>query len=444
MCSTPSYPATTAPRRPPGGFKRLAFVAGLVVLLYLFTEVLVFVTAALYDSQYRLSWIAASQERREELQLELQGRPGLFLQIHPYVGYVETPPKAIGGDSNGRLRDYDVTPYGYADTGSPIHTRGPDRVIIAVTGGSVAWSFHMHGTARLEALLQKDPALAGKEIVFVNLAVSGYKQPQQLMTLNYLLVLGAQFDILINIDGFNEAALYEAENADHHVFPAYPRSWHTRVETSGLRVSRFRGQVEYQAQHRVDLAHGFSRPPWRYSPLCNLVWGIADCRSEIKIHDLEGEYQKSAASSDYTVEGPGWKFATRQALHRHLVTLWKNSSIQLDKLCAGNGIRYYHFLQPNLLVPGSKPLTPSEQFMAAHRDNMYRPGVKGAYPLMIEAGRALKAGGERFTDLTQMFAAHPEQVFVDLCHLNKVGNDLLADRIAATIVGTDQGPSAPR
>jgi len=300
----------------------------------------------------------------------------------------------------------------------------------------------MHGTARLKALLQQDPALAGKDIVFVNLAVSGYKQPQQLMTLNYMLVLGAQFDIVINIDGFNEAALYEAENADRHVFPAFPRSWQNRVEFTGARIGRYRGQVEYQVQNRVDLARGFSRLPWRYSPLCNLVWWIADCRSEIKIHDLEGDYRNSVSVSDYVVEGPGWKFATRQDLHRHLVALWKNSSIQLDKLCAANGIRYYHFLQPNLLIPGSKPLTAAEQHMATYRDDMYRPGVQGAYPLMIEAGPALKAGGERFTDLTQMFAAHPEAIFGDLCHLNQAGNDLLADRVAEAIAGRAEVSSA--
>jgi len=442
MRTPPPDPATTTAPKPPGRFKRLSFATGLVFFLYLMTEFLVFVAAAIFDD--RLSWIAWSQDRRDQLQVELEDRPGLLMQIHPYVGYVERPPKAVGGDSNGRPHAYDVTPYGYADTASPIHTRAPDRVIIAVTGGSVAWSFHMHGTARLKALLQQDPALAGKHIVFVNLAVSGYKQPQQLMTLNYLLVLGAQFDIVINIDGFNEAALYEAENADSHVFPAFPRSWQNRVEFNGPRVSRYRGQVEYAVQNRLDLARGFSRLPWRYSPVCNLVWWIADCRSEIKIRDLEVEYRESPSASDYVVEGPGWRFATPQDLHRHLVALWKNSSIQLDKLCAANGIRYYHFLQPNLLIGCSKPLTAPEQHMASHRDEMYRPGVIGSYPLMIEAGRALKAGGERFTDLTQMFAAHPEPIFGDLCHLNQVGNDLLADRIAEAIAGRVAVSSAAR
>ena len=414
MSTLPDGPGKIVSFRTRGRGKRLLFAAGLVFVLSLFTELLVFLTAAVYD--HRLSWIASSQDRRDELQVELGDRPGLVLQVHPYVGYVETPPKAVGGDSSGRSREYGVTPYGYADTGSPIHTRAPDRVIIAVIGGSVAWSFHMHGTARLKALLQKDPALAGKDIVFVNLAVSGYKQPQQLMTLNYMLVLGAQFDIVINIDGFNEAALYEAENADRHVFPAFPRSWQNRVEVSGPRVEQVSGAGGVPSAES-------SRPGARvFAPSLEVFAALqprlVDCRLPVgdQVHELEVEYHQSPSSANYVVEGPGWKFATPQDLHRHLAALWKNSSIQLDTLCAANGIRYYHFLQPNLLVAGSKPLTAAEQHMAGHRDDDYRPGVRGAYPLMIEAGRELKARGERFTDLTQMFAAHPEGLFVDICH----------------------------
>jgi hypothetical protein len=426
---------------PRGRFKRFFFSAGLVFILYLFAETLIFGVFGIYSRQ--LSWIAAMQGDRDQLQAQLEARRGLVLMIHPYVGYVEVPPTAVGGDADGTLRDYDVTPYGYADKISPIQVRAPDRVIVGIMGGSVAWSFHMHGTGRLRDRLRADPAYAGKEIVFVNLAVSGYKQPQQLMTLNYMLVLGAQFDIIVNIDGFNEAVLYEAENSARHVFPAFPRSWHTRVEVTGPKVARYVGQLEYQVERRLDMARGFSRIPWRYSPLCNVLWGIADGRAEMRIYAIQDEYRKSSyGGSNYVVEGPGGTFATRKDLYRHLVSLWKNSSIQLDKLCAANGIRYFHFLQPNLFVPDSKPLTAPERHMATYRDDMYRPGVREGYPLMIEEGRDLKAHHERFTDLTQMFATHPESIYGDICHLNRAGNHVLADRVAGAIL-EDPGNASP-
>jgi hypothetical protein len=38
----------------------------------------------------------------------------------------------------------------------------------------------------------------------------------------YLLALGAQIDVVVNIDGFNEVALPPAENLLKKVFPVYP------------------------------------------------------------------------------------------------------------------------------------------------------------------------------------------------------------------------------
>ena len=165
-----------------------------------------------------------------------KGRNGLFSAGPPLCRLRRNPSEDRRRRLRGHPAHYPVSPYGYADKGSPILTRSPYKVIIGILGGSVAWSFHMHATDRLRTLLQENPEFAGKDLVFVNLAVSGYKQPQQLMTLNYMLVLGGQFDFIINIDGFNDVVLYEAENAARHVFPAFPRSWHVRVEISGPRL----------------------------------------------------------------------------------------------------------------------------------------------------------------------------------------------------------------
>ena len=52
--------------------------------------------------------------------------------------------------------------------------------------------------------LKSHPRFANQEIVLLNTAVGGYKQPQPLMVVSYLLALGAHFDAVINIDGFND------------------------------------------------------------------------------------------------------------------------------------------------------------------------------------------------------------------------------------------------
>ena len=49
--------------------------------------------------------------------------------------------------------------------------------------------------------------LSGRKIDIVRLALPGQKQPQQLMTLAWVQSLGAEFDIVVNLDGYNEAVL---------------------------------------------------------------------------------------------------------------------------------------------------------------------------------------------------------------------------------------------
>ena len=79
----------------------------------------------------------------------------------------------------------------------------------------------INATGVLEQELSQLPRFSGKSFRFVRLAIDGNKQPQQLMTLNYLLTLGAEFDIVINLDGVNEASLPGMDNVPYG--PAEPR-----------------------------------------------------------------------------------------------------------------------------------------------------------------------------------------------------------------------------
>ena len=136
-------------------------------------------------------------------------------------------------------------------------------------GGSVACLFALNGTRRLEVELAKDTRFAHKELVFVNLALGGYKQPQQLMTLAYLLSLGAEFDLILNIDGFNEVALDEFENGAEKLFPAFPRGWRTRIAVSDTNLGLSRSKLLLLDAERAGLARRTSprSPPRLFDPL---------------------------------------------------------------------------------------------------------------------------------------------------------------------------------
>jgi hypothetical protein len=130
------------------------------------------------------------------------------------------------------------------------------------------------------------------------------------------------------------------------------------------------------------------------------------------------------------------EFASKDALYDHLATIWENSSTQLDRLCSANAIRYFHFLQPNQYVAGSKTMSEEERAVSFVADHPYRNGVERGYPLLIGRGRALAARGVRFHDLTMAFADVPGPIYIDVCcHYNKAGYQILADRVAAAIVG---------
>ena len=355
--------------------------------------------------------------------------------LHPYLGYVEDPtrnsPQALASSH------FPVNDYGFLDEHLPLQTRTPGKVILGITGGSVAYWFSVYGTDKLQAELRKSPAFASKDIVIVRTALGGYKQPQQLMVLNYLLTLGGQFDILVNIDGFNEVALPVAENVPGKVFPFFPRSWLLRVNTlPDAGINALVGRIEYLRTRRTQWATAAMKLPVRYSMTANMIWKQLDSTLAAALSQAQVELQAYKPSTgQYVAQGPTRHYDNDTALFTDLASVWQRSSLQLHHLCAANGIAYFHFLQPNQYLPGTKPMQAAESRAAIVENHPYRKGVEAGYPYLIVAGGELARKGVEFHDLTQMFSDTLEPVYADTCcHLNQRGNELLATRVAHAIV----------
>ena len=435
-------PEADAPprRRRFGRGKRIAFAAVLLVMAWAFCELAAWPMYWAATGK-PFSWNAAQAERRERANRPEGIGQGVFSQVHPYVGYVQQP-----SPNSGIVRVFDgrtmpVSNYGYVDDKDPIQKRAPGKVIVGILGGSVASYFGVNGVHRLGEALKRSPEYADKEIVFVNAALGGYKQPQQLATLAYLASLGAEFDVVVNIDGFNEVALHELENAGHHVFPAFPRSWHARVGMNDPSLGRARAELNATEEARNAWARWASTPPWRWSVLCNLVWKLRDRRLEWDSYNLVKAHQElKGRSGPYVATGPAQEFAGRDAMFEHLASIWSNASWGLQSLCRANGIRYYHFLQPNQYVADSKPMDAAEIRVAYKMDHPYRQGVETGYPLLLRNGQALRERGVAFFDLTGLFRDHPESLYIDdCCHFNQSGLELMAEAIARAILDEPQG-----
>ncbi len=374
---------------------------------------------------------ALYRQREDALALSLettQMESGMNVDIHPYMGSGWKPGRKSW---NGHRSNE----YGFASSWPTLRKRAPDTVIVGITGGSVAEQFCLTDTLR--PVLKGYKEFNGKRIELVQLAVGGHKQPQQLMTLAYILSLGGELDILINIDGFNEAALPVQENIPHGVFAAYPRAWHTMLPNAADRdVLRAIAAVSTLRERRKRRAQAIEQSVLRHSLTANFVWLLAD---RADAHSLDEAQQQLRVlmrrEGNPIVSGPREKFADEQAMYAHLAAIWRDSSIQMAGLCRANGLRYFHFLQPNQYLPDSKPMSEEEKKIATQASWAYQKPIATCYPKMRAEGETLRKQGVAFFDLTQLFADHPETIYRDkCCHYNARGDQLLAEAISRRIV----------
>jgi len=360
--------------------------------------------------------------------------------IHPYLGWVLNPDQSVGKPVNNQI--IPVNAQGFEDHEFGELRRSEDRVIIAILGGSVAWQMSAFGEQRMRQALAAHPRFAGKEIVLVRLALSGYKQPQQLLALNYLLALGAEFDFVVNVDGYNEIALPAAENFNEGVNVSYPRAWRVlMVNVVDPRESDAAFRVLEAKAKRQRLAAAAVDSPLNWSCTYNLIWYVRDMSLHNSLVEFELEYRRNVETRGrgFQAVGPVDDFHTEAELFAALTELWRNSSLQLHRLSESNGAVYIHVLQPNQYVPDSKPLSGFE------RDNCIVPGqeygeaVVRGYPLLIEAGRELESAGVRFHDATLLFTNVEADIYADcFCHYNQRGNDMLAETVAHLLIDADQ------
>ena len=432
MTDTAQAAARPRARRPAlSGRKKLAF--SLMAALVAYAGIELIAAGVLLFGYGSLSTVQARQAlaaRADVLGVDQAKSADI---LHPYLGFTRQP----RADNSQFSAPMQVGEWGFNDTQTPIQKRSPHKLIVGVLGGSVAEEFANEGGRRLCAALRLNPRFSGREIVLLHLALSGYKQPQQLMAVNYLMSQGAEFDVLVNIDGFNDVALTSLENIPHGVFASYPRNWQTRVsQSSDPAVLRVIGRITFRKELSQAWASWMTGSVARFSPTMNLVWRLYDdalWRGIFRDSELAARILPQHQS--YCATGPHQTFPTPDDAYRHCASVWMQSSLQLHRLAAASGICYIHFLQPNQYLPGSKELDPAERKLAYSEDQKYRVHVEQGYPWLQKFGAQLKTQGVRFDDLTRLFAEEQQATYRDdCCHYNRRGNELLADEVARVIL----------
>lgn len=359
--------------------------------------------------------------------------------LHPYLGYVADPDQHPTASLPGFSPE--AIELGFPrNRSSLLAPREPDELVLLLVGGSVAHLIADAAAAELRSGLEGRGRFEGKRLRIVSAAMPGYKQPQQLMAVAWLLTLGAPIDLVVNLDGFNELVLPATEHARAGVFPLYPRGWKIRVDRLGSTAQRLVALQAESQRDRTALATRFDSGLLSRGFTASAIWLALDRRAAHEIADYDArllELQGETRSS-YQARGPSAEYATLRERYAALTGAWERSSLALRGMCTAQGIEYFHFLQPNQYADGGKPLTPDEQRTAWRADQPYREPVQRGYPLLEAAGARLRARGVHFNSLVRVFEGVEETLYIDdCCHFNVSGMQRVAEAITREILAED-------
>ncbi len=323
---------------------------------------------------------------------------------HPFYGFVHDWP-------------------GSALNAMPPRQRQGDTVVIGLLGGSVAVGVQPYLQAALNRWFAANHL--SRRPVVLNWHSWGGSQPQGTMVAANTLLLGGAADLIVNLDGLNE--LGNSLGAfGSGVFPFFPKHWNNQESLTG-RELLLAGQLRVLRREQARLTAAQETSPLRGSALFGLAnrWrqesnAAAIIRLNSQLMDIESKYNLEKHGPRIWLDSAG---KMRPAAAR----FWYRSSLLLARLAELAGAEYYHFLQPNQYVPGSKPLSPEERELAWSAGAPEKPLVEQGYPLLRAFNRDLQESGINYFDLTGIFADHSETLYKDTCcHLNERGNELLA------------------
>lgn len=345
--------------------------------------------------------------------------------IHPYLGFVGIPQDSINR-------------FGFSGN-DPITHKSGDKVNILLTGGSVANQLHSNSKEKLIEYLKENQYFKDKEINILLAALGGFKQPQQLMAVNYFISLGAEYDIVINLDGFNEVVLPFSDNLPFNVFPIYPRHWNIYARKSlnssvQLTISK---QISLKEKQEA-LNKLFASTFLNNSNFGLLVWDVLNTNNNSEYFELENQLRDALKSSksNYQSTGPTEVFTDTTQFFTEQVAIWERCSLLLAGIGKHSKFEYFHFLQPNQYHNNSKELTKEELKIAYKEESFsYKTAVQKGYPILISQGKNLIYKDVNFIDLTMMFKSEKRSVYNDeCCHFNKLGYDLITKKIAIGII----------
>jgi hypothetical protein len=354
--------------------------------------------------------------------------------LHPYFGPLHRPGVRPASNNIGFTSPYRM----------PVAKSGDDEFIIGIFGGSVGESFCQHGAARMIERLASHRFFSGRRMVPLCFSHEGYKQPQQLLVVAYFLSIGQQFDLVINIDGFNEVAL-SALNRDRGRDISMPSPLHldplldliagsaltpAKVELLAA-ISRHKGTLNRVAAAlpRARLASAAFVMDRYYR------WTMGRYRAAVAEF---AALPPTAATATILEVTPPLKARDGAVVYDDIASQWIAASLLMNSMLTARGVPYLHVLQPNQYHTARR-FSEAEARVALNDSTPFKGSVQQGYPVLLRwSNRARQQ--EQFFDATTIFDGEPRAIYQDdCCHYNELGNLLFADAIAARVLTVD-GP----
>ena len=374
--------------------------------------------------------------------------------FHPYIGYTLHPDREDVIDLKHLKHDEDSVMYKNNNHGfqyyTPFYNKDPDccdypitrkakdDIIVAIFGGSVGLGLATTAmkTQVLQNELKRIKKFSDKNIRVLNFAMSGFKQPQQLMTLAYYATAKQKFDIVINIDGFNEVASGYTNYAEDKIEVLYPaaQTWKglgNAIEADHIK-SMLSESVEYNYYQLQASNHREAAVNDCITAACYFIRKTFSYYYRYQNKGTKDRLQRNpdiGNLSRFLAKYKESKTNKINDIYTYIAETWRNSSVLMHGIAKSQSdMHYLHVLQPNQWYRKSGKYIPRSK---DHIYKKYIEPVNFGYNAFLKQEKNLVVAGVDFFDATKIFSDLSHQNFIDdCCHYTEKGNNILMKAIA--------------
>lgn len=325
-------------------------------------------------------------------------------QYYPFVGWrtreMHTPHINVSTDG---VR---------STVGNPIEGSGLPTIYFF--GGSAMWGEGHADSTTIPSLVTEELNRAAPQVTIVNYGEIGYASTQELLRLEELLKSGIRPDHVILYDGCNDFFLSTLDTRQHLTF-------------RDDRMKTMLGNIwsvpdDSETVLTVPNTTVFSVAFWR------AVWEQA--ATYIQIIHYPVMLYTSLTNKPVPLSQPVTMITDPQKDIDNIVTTYLGNVQILDALAQAYHFDYRLVWQPTVY---SKDLTPEERNLPDIKPSQYKTLSDIYHTAAVKISESL---GDKFVDMSGVFAGVNEPVFTDTCHITVQGNTVVSQHIEEMIHAT--------